>query len=145
MAIARKQSGFTLIELMIVIAIIGVLAAIAIPAYTDYIAKAQTGEAFSLLAGKKVPMVEYFNDRGVWPNSVSDVADQGSSGTFIATVEITNGANSTDPLAMTATVRATDVSSLIRNKHILLTTTTGTSWTCSSPDIDPRLLPSVCR
>lgn len=143
--IARHQDGFTLIELMIVIAIIGILAAIAIPAYSDYIAKAQTGEAFSLLAGKKVPMVEYFNDRGVWPNSVADVADQGSSGTFIATVEITNGANSLNPLELTATVRATDVSALIKSKHILLTTTSGTTWTCSSPDIDTRLLPSACR
>ncbi len=54
----RSQQGFTLIELMIVVAIIGILAAIAIPAYQDYTAKAQASEAFSLLDGQKTPVSE---------------------------------------------------------------------------------------
>lgn len=54
----RQQSGFTLIELMIVVAIIGILAAIAIPAYQSYVAKAQSAEAFSLMGGAKTPLVE---------------------------------------------------------------------------------------
>ena len=52
------QKGFTLIELMIVVAIIGILAAVAIPAYQDYTAKAQASEAFSLLAAQKTPISE---------------------------------------------------------------------------------------
>ena len=54
----NKQQGFTLIELMIVVAIIGILAAIAIPAYQSYVAKAQTSEAFNLMGGAKTPLVE---------------------------------------------------------------------------------------
>jgi type IV pilus assembly protein PilA len=54
----KIQQGFTLIELMIVVAIIGILAAVAIPAYQDYTAKAQASEAYSLMAGLKTPYVE---------------------------------------------------------------------------------------
>ena len=54
----RQQQGFTLIELMIVVAIIGILAAIAIPAYQSYVAKAQTSEAFMLMGGAKTPLSE---------------------------------------------------------------------------------------
>ena len=69
----RKHKGFTLIELMIVVAIIGILAAIAIPAYQEYIARAQAGEAVQLLAGAKAPMAEFYGDQGRWPASAGSV------------------------------------------------------------------------
>ena len=63
------QQGFTLIELMIV-AIIAILAAVAIPAYQDYIARSQVSEAVSLMGSSKTPLAEYFADKGIWPTAL---------------------------------------------------------------------------
>jgi len=63
----KKQQGFTLIELMIVIAIIGILAAIAIPAYKDYTIRAQVSEGLSLASGAKAAVSEFYMDSGVFP------------------------------------------------------------------------------
>ncbi len=64
----RAQQGFTLIELMIVVAIIGILAAIAIPAYSNYTKRAQVSEAFSLADGMKVKVAETRGETGTCPN-----------------------------------------------------------------------------
>lgn len=63
----NAQKGFTLIELMIVVAIIGILAAIAIPAYQDYTIRAQVTEGVNLMAGAKAAVTETFNDTGAFP------------------------------------------------------------------------------
>jgi type IV pilus assembly protein PilA len=63
----RKQQGFTLIELMIVVAIIGILAAIAIPAYQDYTIRAQVSEGLNLTGACKAAVTEYYQDQGVFP------------------------------------------------------------------------------
>ena len=63
----KRSGGFTLIELMIVVAIIGILAAIAIPAYQDYTVRAQVSEGLNLGGGAKTAVTEFFQDRGAWP------------------------------------------------------------------------------
>ncbi|EMU3547048.1 pilin [Neisseria gonorrhoeae] len=63
------QKGFTLIELMIVIAIVGILAAVALPAYQDYTARAQVSEAILLAEGQKSAVTEYYLNNGKWPKN----------------------------------------------------------------------------
>ncbi|EMT9261343.1 pilin [Neisseria gonorrhoeae] len=69
------QKGFTLIELMIVIAIVGILAAVALPAYQDYTARAQVSEAILLAEGQKSAVTEYYLNNGKWPADNDDKAD----------------------------------------------------------------------
>jgi type IV pilus assembly protein PilA len=73
------QKGFTLIELMIVVAIIGILAAVALPAYQDYTIRSQVAEGPTLAAGLKTGISEHFANRGEWP---VDNAELGISGTI---------------------------------------------------------------
>lgn len=93
----NAQKGFTLIELMIVVAIIGILAAIAIPAYQDYTIRAQVTEGVNLMSGAKASATEVFNDTGEFPksNSAAGLPKATSiKGSYVTQVEIdsTSGA-----------------------------------------------------
>ncbi len=89
------QKGFTLIELMIVVAIIGILAAIAIPAYQDYTIRAQVSEGLTLAAAAKAAVAESYLNTGAAPANreeagMSDTATD-TQGKYVAAVEVTNG------------------------------------------------------
>ncbi|MBQ9260205.1 MAG: pilin [Neisseriaceae bacterium] len=89
-----KQKGFTLIELMIVVAIIAILAAIAIPAYQDYTRRARLAEGISLMTRTKLAVTEYFSTEGRWPqnNMEAEVISANQiRGKGIESVEIVNG------------------------------------------------------
>ena len=88
------QKGFTLIELMIVIAIIGILAAIAIPAYQNYTIRAQVTEGLSLASGLKTDIEQYYSDSGNWPTSLPSMSSQGVSavtGKYVKSVTVSKG------------------------------------------------------
>ncbi len=139
------QRGFTLIELMIVVAIIGILAAIAIPAYQSYIARAQVSDAVMLLGGLRNPVVEYFASNGI-PPSFQDLNRYNSSvlkGNYVASITDSGGAGSG---SYVATFFATSkVSPKLAGHTIvmtLVTVNTTFSWSCSSLPLDVR--PAVC-
>ena len=90
--LAKKlQSGFTLIELMIVIAIIGILAAIAIPAYQNYTIRAQVTEGLTLADAWKTAVAEYYANTGAWPTQANLTGTQVSVGKYETGVTVAAG------------------------------------------------------
>jgi type IV pilus assembly protein PilA len=87
----KMEQGFTLIELMIVVAIIGILAAIAIPAYQDYTIRAQVSEGMSLASGVRTAVSEAYQSTGTWPadNTAAAVSPAASiSGNYVSQVAV---------------------------------------------------------
>ena len=147
----KKQHGFTLIELMIVVAIIGILAAIAIPAYQDYIARSQVSEGVQLLGGGKTPLSEFFADQGRWPNAAGSVMGT-LSGKYVSAIGYATGsptAPTDENLILQATFKTVGVSKLIQGGTMTHETTDGGKiWTCSNKGGTPVLvkyLPGACR
>nr|AAF43788.1 pilin [Neisseria cinerea] len=151
------QKGFTLIELMIVIAIVGILAVVALPAYQDYTARAQMSEALTLAEGQKSAVVEYFSDKGVFPanNAAAGIAAPTEiKGKYVASVTVgktgTNGAADAKA-TITAKMNATGVNNDIKGKTLMLegSQSAGSfSWVCkkgTSDSVDDKFLPSSCR
>jgi len=138
------QKGFTLIELMIVVAIIGILAAVAIPAYQDYIARSQVSEAVSLTAGGKTPLAEYFNDKGSWPTAASDVIGN-RSGKYVSIITLAGATGTTGTISVEARMKDTQVNSAITQGTLVLTSSDGKQWSCTSGNLGVKYRPASCR
>ena len=143
-----NNKGFTLIELMIVIAIIGIIAAIALPAYQEYIARAQINEAIILTAGLKSPMTTYFQSSGVVP-SMSDVGGT-SQGKYVESITISNFG--TNGFIIEATMKLAGVNNKIQGKIFGMESSNGgTTWKCGTlagntgNNIGANYLPSSCK
>ena len=151
----KVQQGFTLIELMIVVAIIGILAAIAIPAYQDYTIRAQVSEGLNLASGAKVAVAEYYQNHGTMPTCNTGCAtDAGLAPGNTITGNYVNGVNVGANGVITATF--SNAAPFTANADIngaSLTLTPGTGggsvdWTCAGLGAlaaNPQWLPSSCR
>ncbi|HFC3473705.1 TPA: pilin, partial [Neisseria gonorrhoeae] len=126
------QKGFTLIELMIVIAIVGILAAVALPAYQDYTARAQVSEAILLAEGQKSAVTEYYLNNGEWPkdNTSAGVASASEiKGKYVKEVKVENG-------VVTATMNSNNVNKEIKDKRLSLWAKRengSVKWFCGRP------------
>ena len=141
----RWQQGFTLIELMIVVAIIGILAAIAIPAYQDYTIRSQVAEGIELVASAKVAASEFFQDTGGFAtdNTMAGLELPASiTGKYVTQVEIVGGG------AIEVTY-GKDVNTTISGAVLTFTPTDNTGaieWACNGDAALPnKYLPNACR
>ena len=133
------QQGFTLIELMIVVAIIGILAAIALPAYQDYTTRAQVSEAMSLAQSARTSVTETFQSTGDFPDG-NTAAGLPAANTI------------TGDYVDSVTVNENGVIDVVYNGNqnftITLTPTDETgsvTWACTTPEANHRWVPSNCR
>jgi len=140
----KTQQGFTLIELMIVVAIIGILAAIAIPAYQDYTIRSQVSEGLSLMGGAKNAVADFWAEKGTFPGSNASAgvtAAASITGNYVTGVAV--GANG----VITATY-GNDANAKIANDTLDLTPNDAggsVEWTCSSTSLLDKYLPRSCR
>jgi type IV pilus assembly protein PilA len=150
---AKAQQGFTLIELMIVVAIVGILAAIALPAYQDYIARSQMSEALELTSGLKTNVAEVFADDATCPQNAT-AATKGISistdivGKYVSKVTTAGTAAAGGGCTIAATMKATGVSKSLQSATLTLTMSNADKgsivWGCTSSVAD-KYLPSACR
>jgi type IV pilus assembly protein PilA len=156
------QKGFTLIELMIVVAIIGILAAIAIPAYQDYTIRAQVTEGMNLASAVETGVSEYYANTGAWPTNLTLAGGDSNnkpSGKYVTSVDVGasgvitviygNQANSnvaTKTLSLTPGLsKNSDVAWVCGDHTTPSGVTTSTGSTGATPTLLQKYLPQVCR
>jgi len=146
----QKQQGFTLIELMIVVAIIGILAAVALPAYQDYTTRAKVTELAVAADGCKNSVTEYYQAAGALPGDTATAGCSDAATNYIASLTV--GAAGVITVKAAASDQAGNALPVgFASQNFILTPGINTSnasildWNCKASDIDKKFLPATCR
>lgn len=150
----KGQNGFTLIELMITVAIVGILSALTIPAYLDYLVRSEVSEGIGLMDGFKTPTVEYYAQYGSFPVTNADMGLNIPSGKYSSMTMTagtsSNGANASITLQ---TTYGNSANKNIQGKNLLLigqaNDGSSVTWTCTTSGannpVDKKYLPTICQ
>jgi type IV pilus assembly protein PilA len=134
----KMQQGFTLIELMIVVAIIGILAAVAIPSYQDYTKRAHVSEGLQLAGAVKTGIAEYYGSQGAWPaTNVAAGASATITGNAVTKIESVNGL-----ITITYNTKVANGTTVLLSPSA---TTGSVTWACTAGTVDSKYKPSNCR
>ena len=141
----KMQKGFTLIELMIVVAIIAILAAIAIPAYQDYLIRTQVSEGAVLTDGAKTAISEFYSNTGTFPstNASAGLASAGSiSGKYVSKVDVSGTKGQIVATFGTGANKAIQTQTFVLSA---ITSAGSVSWSCTKSTVSQKYLPTSCR
>ena len=130
---------------LVLAGIVGLIAAVAIPSYGDFIHRAQASEALSLMGEAKEPLTEYFLKHGKWPDALDKVYGA-TSGKYTLSVSITKGAGASGGLEVTAIMRTEKVDRRVAGQSVrMLSADGGKSWICLPGTMSEKNLPASCR
>ena len=142
----KQMQGFTLIELMIVVAIIAILAAIALPAYQDYLIRSQVSEGSVLADGAKTAIAEYYSNKGTFPST--NLSAGLATATSIAGKYVLSVDAGTTAGLIAVKFNSTNANAAIQADTLQFSSIThggSIEWHCKSADILPKYLPTSCR
>lgn len=141
----KPRMRISWVSWFVLVVLAGIVGAVVLPSYGDYIHRSQMSEAVALLGAAKTPFSEYLADRKKWPESAGQVLGS-TSGRYTQSVVITKGAGGTGAVELTATLRAEGVDRRVAGKSVrIFSTDGGKTWNCRAGTAAESALPPACR